>query len=69
MTDTKSGEITRGISIYETGEQVTELGQPEKYAKLRKLAIANYKRKQREDCLKELGLTKVKGSLGGTYWE
>lgn len=26
-------------------------------------------RKEREDALKSLGLTKVKGNLGGTYWE
>jgi len=26
-------------------------------------------RKAREQMLRDLGLTKVKGSLGGTYWE
>lgn len=26
-------------------------------------------KKERENCYKSLGLVKVKGSLGGTYWE
>ena len=26
-------------------------------------------RKEREDMLRSCGLTKVKGALGGTYWE
>ena len=26
-------------------------------------------RKAREDALRSLGLTKVRGALGGTYWE
>jgi len=26
-------------------------------------------RKERDDCMRSLGLVKVKGSLGGTYWE
>jgi uncharacterized Zn finger protein (UPF0148 family) len=27
------------------------------------------RRKEREDALKSLGLVKVRGALGGTYWE
>jgi hypothetical protein len=30
---------------------------------------ANLKHRKKEDFLRSLGLTKVKGSLGGTYWE
>ena len=26
-------------------------------------------KKEREDCYRLLGLTKVKGAMGGTYWE
>lgn len=29
----------------------------------------NWRRREREQCLRDLGLTKVKGTLGGTYWE
>jgi len=32
-------------------------------------ARANQRRKDREDAYKACGLVKVKGSLGGTYWE
>ena len=35
--------------------------------------LANAKRRRarrdRESCLRDLGLVKVKGALGGTYWE
>lgn len=30
---------------------------------------AKANRKAREDALRSLGLTKVRGALGGTYWE
>jgi hypothetical protein len=30
---------------------------------------ANLRRKEREDAMRSLGLKKVKGSMGGTYWE
>lgn len=34
-----------------------------------KRSNAKTKRKERENVLKSLGLTKVRGALGGTYWE
>jgi len=37
--------------------------------KKKRASIANANRKEREQCYKDLGLKKVKGALGGTYWE
>jgi hypothetical protein len=34
-----------------------------------KRARARANRKAREEVMKSLGLVKVKGALGGTYWE
>jgi len=38
-------------------------------AKRRKTKRANDNRKARDSALRSLGLTKVRGNLGGTYWE
>lgn len=35
----------------------------------KKKAAAKRQRAAREDALRSLGLTKVRGALGGTYWE
>lgn len=35
----------------------------------KKRAAAKAKRKAREDAYRSCGLVKVKGALGGTYWE
>lgn len=35
----------------------------------RKTKIANCNRKAREQVMRDCGLIKVKGALGGTYWE
>ena len=32
-------------------------------------AIANRQRRERADAMRSLGLVKVRGALGGTYWE
>ena len=38
-------------------------------ATVAKAAKARAKRKAREDALRSCGLVKVRGALGGTYWE
>jgi hypothetical protein len=38
-------------------------------ARKRKLARRREARRAREDVLRSLGLRKVRGALGGTYWE
>lgn len=35
----------------------------------KKKAEARLKRKERDDVMRSLGLKKVRGALGGTYWE
>lgn len=35
----------------------------------RKTAKANINRRMREDVMRSCGLTKVRGAMGGTYWE
>jgi len=37
--------------------------------KSRKSKAATQRRKERDSIMSSLGLTKVKGALGGTYWE
>lgn len=50
--------------------EVYEKDNPEEYMKLRKRVIANRNRRERDECLRSLGLTKVRGSVSGkTYWE
>jgi len=46
-----------------------ELDNPEKYALLRKRAITNMRRKARDEAMRSIGMVKVKGALGGVYWE
>lgn len=31
--------------------------------------IRNYNRRERDQVMRDLGLKKVRGNLGGTYWE
>jgi uncharacterized Zn finger protein (UPF0148 family) len=38
-------------------------------AKVRKSAKRRKARRERDAIMRSLGLTKVKGALGGTYWE
>ena len=37
--------------------------------KARKRTARNAQRRAREDALRSVGLVKVRGALGGTYWE
>ena len=37
--------------------------------RIRKNALARKRRKERDDVMKSLGLKKVRGAMGGTYWE
>ena len=53
----------------DTGEIVLESAEPEKYAALRKKALANISRAERDDVMRSCGLTKVRGAQGGIYWE
>jgi len=60
----------RSVLVSGTGEQVFEREKPEEYARLRKRALRNARAKERDDCLRASGLTKVRGAVTGkTYWE
>ena len=49
------------ISMPDHCNTVYEKEKPEEYAKLRKLALVNLRRKQKDDCMKDLGLIKLRG--------
>jgi len=55
--------------IVKDGPRIEESQQPEEYARLRKLAIANRNRAGRDEAYRSAGLVKVRGALGGAYWE
>lgn len=38
-------------------------------SKIKQSKRSKARRREREDTLRDLGLTKVRGALGGTYWE
>ena len=59
----------RSILIGGQTERVVEKDNPVEYARLRKLALNNYRRVDRDDAMRSLGLVKVTGALGGKYWE
>jgi hypothetical protein len=60
----------RSIRINSTGTIVTELDQPKEYKELRKKAIKAIERKQKDQFMKDCGLTKVRGAVSGKiYWE
>lgn len=52
-----------------TREKISEIDNPEKYKKTRKLAINNLYRKERNDVYKDLGLIRVKSDFGKIYYE
>lgn len=62
MFDIRKGEIIESeFGKFQTREQAEkELG---------KRVRRNNARKQRDDLLRSCGLTKVRGALGGIYWE
>lgn len=63
-----SGE--RSIRINDgSGTMIKESENPIEYARLRKLALVNINRGQRDDAMRSIGLVRVKGALGGVYWE
>jgi hypothetical protein len=59
----------RSICVNATGQVITEKDNPVEYADLRKKAINNMKQAIKHDALTSLGLTRVRGNLGGTYYE
>lgn len=60
----------RSIRVNKTGEVITEQANPELYLELRKKALVNRSRKNRDDIMTSFGLTKVRGAVSGrTYWE
>jgi len=60
----------RAIRIVATGEKVTEKDSPVQYAKLRKLAILNENRANRDEAYRACGLVKARGTVSGRiYWE
>lgn len=70
MINKASGEkfIIENRGIH--GQFITkETENPTEYARLRKLALANYKRRANDEAMRSCGMVKVKGALGGTYWE
>lgn len=67
LKNKQTGE--RAIRINKTGETISEKDNPDTYTELRKRALNNLKTRQRNEVLKDLGLVKVRGNLGGTYWE
>lgn len=62
-----SGE--RSVCVNATGQVITEKDNPVEYADLRKKALAALARAAKHDALTSLGLTRVRGNLGGTYYE
>jgi len=63
-------KTTNERSVRITGGQiVTEKDQPEEYKRLRKLATKNLNQAAKNDAYRSCGLKKVRGNLGGTYWE
>ena len=64
-------KITGAKSIYnrQTQEKIQELDQTDLYNKLRKQILNNLYRKQKDQCARDLGLVKVKSSLGNTFYE
>ena len=59
----------RSIRINGEGTIIKELENPVEYARLRKMALTNLHRANRDDAMRSIGLVKVRGALGGVYWE
>lgn len=55
-------------SFYPNGQTLAEIEQisDKEIAKRKK---ANENRKAKDDAMRSIGMVKVKGNLGGTYWE
>ena len=66
----KNAERGRYVINHVNHTRIYEAENPEEYKKLRKRAIANLRRAERDDAMRSLGLTKVRGAVSGrTYWE
>ena len=59
----------RSVRINDTGEVVIEVCDRARYAELRKKALNSLNRQAKNDAYASVGMKRVKGSLGGTYWE
>lgn len=68
LMQTKTTKI-QAIRINETDEVVRQDIDPVRYAELRKLAVKNLNKRNKDELMDSLGLKKVKGNLGGTYYE
>jgi hypothetical protein len=67
LINKETGE--RSVRDNTTGEVYSEFAQRELYNIKRARAIRNLREKGKNIALESLGLKKVKGALGGTYWE
>jgi hypothetical protein len=57
-------------SIHIAGQgRVKESENPAEYARLRNLALRNRSRSDRDQFMRDCGLVRVRGALGGIYWE
>jgi hypothetical protein len=60
----------RAVRVNPAGAMIAESDNPAEYARLRKMAIANLRRTERDDAMRSIGLKKVRGAVSGkTYWE
>lgn len=53
----------------QTGEVVRESQNPVYYAEIRRKALAAARRRAMTEAMDSIGMTRVRGNLGGTYWE
>ena len=53
----------------QTGEVVRESENPVYYAELRRKAIASARRRALNEEMAGIGMVRVRGNLGGTFWE
>lgn len=63
--------ITGERRVYnaETKEYISEVTDKARYDELRKKAINNRNRAERDQAYRDCGLVKVRGSMGGAFWE
>ena len=59
----------RYVLVNATGEKIFENEKPSEYTVLRKKALTNLRQGQKESIMRDMGLKKVRGALGGVYWE
>lgn len=60
----------RSVRINKTGEVIRESENADLYLELRKRALNNARQASRNDAMRSLGLTPVRGAVSGKiYWE